>query len=130
MCAETVEQRKSRAATRRRLSKRARERLREKIGQDFYGSALDAAEGIELEMASKMEGLDAEVAVLRKELRTALAKQPVDMALMLKGMDMLVKAVSVRYRLSKKAEQHLSDSLAGVIRGVGRLMAPEAIGDE
>ncbi len=100
-----------------------------KIARDFYGKALDAAERIELEEASDVEGLDGEIALLRMRLREALSEKPEDLQLMLRGIGLLVKAVSARYRLSKQAEEQLSDSLAGVIRGVGGLIMPEAFPD-
>ena len=43
---------------------------------------------------------------------------------------LLVKVVSARYRLSKQTEEDLAGSLAGVIRGVGGLLMPEAFSDE
>jgi hypothetical protein len=100
------------------------------VARDFYGSALDAAERIELEEASEIEGLDEEIAVLRMKLREVLSERPEDLQLMLRGIDLLVKAVSARYRLSKQAEENLADSLAGVIRGVGGVLMPEAFANE
>ena len=64
-------------------------------------------------------------AVLRVKLRTALDKNEENLPLMLRGIELLVKAVSARYRLSKQAEENLSDSLGGVLRGVGGLLMPE-----
>ncbi|OGO50021.1 MAG: hypothetical protein A2148_02920 [Chloroflexi bacterium RBG_16_68_14] len=107
-----------------------RPRRQSKLARDFYGSALDAAERIELDAAAEVEGLDEEIAVLRVKLRKALLKNPEDLALMLRGIDLLVKAVSARYRLSKQAEEDLAESIAGVIRGVGGLLMPEAFADE
>ena len=49
---------------------------------------------------------------------------------MLRGIELLVKAVSARYRLSKEAEEDLSESIAGVVRGVGGLLMPEAFEHE
>lgn len=107
-----------------------RKRGRAAVVHDFYGSALDAAERIELEQASEIEGLDEEIAVLRMKLRDVLSRRPADLPLMLRGIDLLVKAVSARYRLSKEAEEDLSDSIAGVVRGVGGLLLPEAFEHE
>lgn len=108
-----------------------------KAARDFYGSALDAAERIEpeaasdvLEAASEVQGLDGEIAVLRLKLREVLADHPEDLPLMLRGIELLVKAVSARYRLSKRAEDDLAESIAGVVRGVGGLLMPEAFADE
>lgn len=103
---------------------------REKVAEDFYGSALDAAEQIDLEAASDIEGLDREIALLRMKLRKAVSERPEDLQLMLHGMTTLVNAVSARYRLSKRAEEELSESIAGVMRGVGGLLSPESFADE
>ena len=126
---------------RRRQSKgwakgRAKERAskrghrRSKLARDFYGSALEAAERIELSAAGEVQGLDEEIAVLRMKLREVLTKRPEDLPLMLRGVELLVKAVSARHRLSKEAEENLADSIGGVVRGVGGLLMPEAFTDE
>jgi hypothetical protein len=105
-------------------------RRRSKAALDFYAGALDAAERVELDEASGIEGLDSEIAVLRTRLRGVLAERPTDLPLMLRGIELLVKAVSARYRLSKEAEEDLAESLANVVRGVGGLLMPEAFADE
>ncbi len=99
------------------------------VAKNFYSSALNKAERIELQKAEKIEGLDHEIAVLRVKLRSVVNKRKENIPLMLRGIDLLVKAVSARYRLSKKAEEDLADSLAGVIRGVGGVLAPERFDD-
>lgn len=114
------------AHARRRPARSARGHQRTKLAEDFYGSALEAAERIELEAASDIEGLDKEIALLRMKLREVLGERPEELPLMLRGIELLVKAVSARYRLSKEAEEDLAGSIAGVVRGVGGLMMPEA----
>lgn len=111
-------------------TKRTRPPGRKKLAHEFYASVMDAAERIELEEASDVEGLDGEIAVLRMRLRKAVGEHPEDLALMLRGVDLLVKAVSARYKLSKEAEEDLSESIAGVVRGVGGLLMPEAASGE
>ena len=115
---------------RRRSDSPRRAQRREKLAQDFYGSALDAAEQIELEAASDVEGLDREIALLRMKLREAVSERPEELELMLRGMTTLVNAVSARFRLSKRAEEELTASIAGVMRGVGGLLSPESFADE
>jgi hypothetical protein len=89
----------------------------------FYREALSEAE--RWERARQMEGLDEEVALLRVRLKEALEERPQDMQLVAKGVDLLVKAVAARYRLSPKAQRDLSDSIAGVVRGIGTVLYPE-----
>ena len=107
----------------------ARGQRKSKLARDFYARALDAAEQIQLEEAAEVEGLDQEIAVLRMKLREALSGRPEDLPLMLRGVELLVKAVSARYRLSPKSEQDLAASIGNVVRGVGGQLMPEALGD-
>ena len=96
-------------------------RRRQAIG--FYQESLSEAE--RWEQARQMEGLDEEVALLRVRLKEALEGRPQDMQLIAKGVDLLVKAVAAKYRLSPKAQRDLSDSIAGVVRGIGTALYPE-----
>ena len=66
-------ERKPKTRRRRRSDSPRRAHRREKLAEDFYGSALDAAEQIELEAASDVEGLDREIALLRMKLREAVS---------------------------------------------------------
>jgi len=72
-----------------------------------------------------MEGLDEEIAVMRVRLQQALKERPEDVQLISKGLDLLVKAVAAKYRLSPKARKDLSDSIAGVVEGIGAALYPE-----
>ena len=96
----------------------------------FYESALNEAERGSLKEAGEIVGLDEEIAVLRVKLLSALDEHPDDLPLMLRGIGLLVKAVSARYRLSKQAEDDLAASLAGVIRGAGGILMPEIFASE
>jgi hypothetical protein len=93
--------------------------------RSFYEEALSEAERLELEQAREVEGLDEEIAVLRVRLKRALREHPQDLALIAKGVDMLVKAVAARYRLSPKARRDLADNLAGLIEGIDNLLGRE-----
>ncbi len=118
------------ADAKQKRGRAARPASRSKLAREFYAGALDAAERIELDAASEVEGLDEEIALLRMKLREALGKRPDDLALMLRGIDLLVKAVSARYRLSPEAGEDLSENIANVVRSVGGLLMPEAPSNE
>jgi hypothetical protein len=91
--------------------------------EDFYRASLSESE--KWKRARRMEGLDEEVALLRVRLKEALEERPQDVQLIAKGVDLLVKAVAAKYRLSPKAQRELSDSIAGVVRGIGTVLYPE-----
>ena len=98
--------------------------------RDFYGSALDAAHQTTLKYAANVEGLDKEIALLRLKLRDALEEGPESFQLMVRGMELLVKLVSARYRLSKKAEKDIASSAANVLRGLAVQLFPESRDDD
>jgi hypothetical protein len=91
----------------------------------FYEEALSEAERLDLPEARRMEGLDEEIAVMRVRLKRALEERPEDVQVILKGLALLVKAVTAKYRLSPKARKNLSDSIAGVVEGLGAALYPE-----
>ena len=93
--------------------------------EGFYECVLTEAERVRLTRARRLEGLDEEIAVLRVRLASVLAEHPEDLPLFLKGLAMLVKAVSTRYRLSPKAQGDLMQSVMGVLNGLGMALWPE-----
>ncbi len=122
----------TKSASRKASGRRKRTKPADNVAtiHDFYESALDEGERELLPDARKIDGVDEEIAVLRVKLHSAIEENPEDLPLMLRGIGMLVKAVSARYRLSKQAEDDLADSLAGVIRGVGGILMPEIFANE
>ena len=95
----------------------------------FYDEALSEAERAALPLAREIRGLDEEIAVVRLRLRSALEQHPEDLKLMAKGVDLLVKALSVRYRLSKDEKADLSAGIKGVLREIGGSLCSEVIDD-
>ncbi|MBI4338788.1 MAG: hypothetical protein HY680_02405 [Chloroflexi bacterium] len=96
---------------------------------DFYASALSHAERLRLPKARSMQGLDEEIALLRVRLHRAAQEHPEQFELLLKGVSVLVRLVAARYRLSDRPAEELSQSILGVIRGIGGTLEPERFGD-
>jgi hypothetical protein len=102
-------------------AKQARARAR-----NFYRQALDQADRLDLARAQEMEGLDDEIALMRVRLKRAVEEDPKDVQLLVKGLDMLTRAVGARYRLSPKSRKDLADNLAAVLNSLGdQLLPPE-----
>ncbi|MDP2726493.1 MAG: hypothetical protein Q8P59_03015 [Dehalococcoidia bacterium] len=91
----------------------------------FYEEALSQAEQVALSKARDLEGLDEEIALLRVRLRSLATEEPENLSSFLKGMELLVKAVGAKYRLSKKAQEDLMESVMGVLEGVGGALLGE-----
>ena len=90
----------------------------------FYAQALSEAERVLLPEAWEIEGLDEEIALLRVKLTRALEEQPDNMPLMLRAVDLLVKAVAAKYRLSKKSREDLADAINEVLKEIGIALLP------
>ncbi len=97
-----------------------------KVPTNFYASVLDEAE---LMAALEVEGVDEELAALRVHLRALLKERPDDFELMLKGMQMIVRAAGTRYRIGAKSKDDLMDAVVDVVRGVGVQLFPGEDGD-
>ena len=94
--------------------------------RNFYRHVLDRAERADLKRAEKIDGLDDEIAVMRVRLKRAVEERPEDLPLLVKGLDVLTRAVSARYRLSPKSRRDLADNLGAVLNSVGdQLLPPE-----
>jgi hypothetical protein len=102
-------------------------KAKKKAADAFYAQALSEAEQVELRQAWDVEGLDEEIALLRLRLKQMLGEHPENVPLLLRAIELLVKAVGTRYRLSKDAKENLTDAVAGVLKEVGVAMLPEAI---
>ena len=85
----------------------------------LYQRALSEAEQVLLPEAREIEGLDEEIALLRVKLTSALKEQPQNMPLMLRGVDLLVKAVAARYRLTAKSQENLAQAIDSVLKEIG-----------
>ena len=81
--------------------------MRRRSAKSFYHAALEAAEKRVLAEAEAVEGLDDEVALLRTFLRSAVRGSGADLALMLRGMDVLRRLVVARHHLGSTQEDAL-----------------------
>lgn len=96
---------------------------------DFYASALSRAERTRLPKARAAEGLDEEIALLRVRLHSVAREHPEQLELLLKGVNSLVRAVALKYKLSDKPAEDLSKNIAAVLRGIGGALEPERFGE-
>ncbi len=95
----------------------------------FYSSALSRAERTRLSKAHLEKGLDEEIALLRVRLHGVAQKHPEQFELLLKGVNALVRAVAVKYKMSDQPAEDLSKHILGVLRGIGGALEPERFGE-
>ena len=93
--------------------------------EGLYPSALEEMERKLLKRAREVEGLDEEIALLRVKLASALAQEPRNTELLLKGLTVLIRAVATKARYSPKAEEDFYKNTLSVLNGLGKTLFNE-----
>lgn len=81
--------------------------------ESFYASIIDRAE---LGKAMAVRGVDQEIGLLRAQLLDHGKKLPADFALMLKSIELIVRATQARYRMSAQSREDLAGAITGSLR--------------
>ena len=71
----------------------------------FYSMALNEAEKLELEQAVGVEGIDAEIALLRVKLRRVLEKEPQNIKLIMQAANMISKLLKDSETMTPKQKE-------------------------
>ncbi len=87
----------------------------------FYEHVIARAD---LEAAGGVQGIDEELALLRTRLRALWLDESVDLPLVLKAMDVLVRVVSARHRMSQKRLDDFNEAIATVADALIQQMRP------
>jgi len=89
-------------------------RIRRHRTPTFYERALSASDRALFEDALGVEGIDAEVALLRVHIHQLLEEQPQDSEAVRAGIRLLVTALSARHRLTGLEAETLTDAATGL----------------
>ena len=88
------------------------------VKHGFYSKQLSEEHGADYLEAIELTGLSEEIALLRVHIARVVA-DGADMADLVKGVDVLLRAVATEHRISDKAKESLADSVADVLERVG-----------
>ncbi len=86
--------------------------------QRFYSEVLDEAERVDLELASDVNGIDDEIAVLRVKIKSALEKDPENLKLIMQATNTLAGLVKTRYKISAEQKKGLKEAIANVVKDI------------
>ena len=88
--------------------------------QGFYSRVLDEAERLDFELASGVEGIDDEIALLRVEIKKAIAGgDPKNLKLLVDATNALERLIRTRYKISKEQRKGLKEAIGNVLRDIG-----------
>jgi hypothetical protein len=94
---------------------------------NFYAAVID--DSAVLAEAQEIDGVDHEIALLRERLRKRIKEHPKDYQLMLKSVELIVRAVAARYRMSPQNARDLAASIEQTLRRVADEVMPQRVTD-
>ncbi len=84
----------------------------------FYSRVLDEAEQLDFELATGVEGIDDEIALLRVKIKSILKNDPENIKLITQATSALARLVKTRYNITKEQKQGLKEAIGNVLRDV------------
>ena len=84
----------------------------------FYSKVLDNAEQLDFELATGVEGIDDEIALLRVKIKSILENDPENIKLIMQATDTLARLVKTRYNITKEQKKGLKEAIGNVLRDV------------
>ncbi len=84
----------------------------------FYSKVLDEAERLDFELATCVEGIDDEIALLRTKVKSVLRHDPQNIRLIMQATNTLARLVNTRYNISKEQRKGLKEAIGNVLRDI------------
>jgi len=84
----------------------------------FYSRVLDEAEQLDFELATGVEGIDDEIALLRTKIKSVLRHSPERIDIIMQAINTLARLVRTKYKISKEDKRSLKEAITNVLRDV------------
>ena len=84
----------------------------------FYSKVLDEAEQLDFELATGVEGIDDEIALLRVKVKSLITNDPDNIKLIMQATNTLAKLVRTKYNISMKDKRSLKEAIGNVLKDV------------
>ncbi len=84
----------------------------------FYAKVLNEAEQLDFELASGVEGIDDEIALLRVKIKSILENDPENIRLIMQATSALERLIRTRYKITKEQRKGLKEAIGNVLRDV------------
>jgi hypothetical protein len=84
----------------------------------FYSKVLDETEQKNFDKATRVEGIDEEIALLRVKIISLLERDPENIKLIMQATNTLERLVRTRFNISKEDRKGLKEAISTVLRDV------------
>ncbi len=84
----------------------------------FYSRVLDEAEQLDFELATGVEGIDDEIALLRVKIKSILENDPENIKLIMQATNTLARLIRTRYNITKEQKKGLKEAIGNVLRDI------------
>ncbi len=84
----------------------------------FYSDILDEEELADFKIATRVEGIDEEIALLRVKIKSLVKHDPENLKLIMQAVNTLGRLIRTKYNISKEDKQSLKEAIANVLRDV------------
>jgi uncharacterized protein YjcR len=84
----------------------------------FYSKVLDEAEQLDFELATSVEGIDDEIALLRVKIKSILENDPENIRLIMEATNTLARLIRTRYNITKEQKKGLKEAIGNVLSDV------------
>ena len=85
---------------------------------NFYSKVLDEAEQLDFELASGVNGIDDEIALLRVKIKSVLEKDPENIKLIVQATNTLAGLVKTSYNITREQRKGLKEAIGNVLRDI------------
>ncbi len=96
----------------------------------FYARVLGEAERLDFATAVDVEGLDAEIAMLRTKILKMLENEPDNLKLLMAADEILTRMVKVRYKMNQSQHNRLREGLTNIIKDIAVPLGIAALKDK
>jgi len=86
--------------------------------QSIYSRVMDEAEKLDFELASDVNGIDDEIALLRVKIKSVLERDPENIKLIMQATNTLAGLVKTRYNITGPQRKGLREAIGNVLRDV------------
>jgi len=86
--------------------------------QGFYPMVLDEAERLDFELASGVNGIDDEIALLRVKIKSILGDDPKNIRLLVEATNALERLIKTRYKITREQRKGLKEAIGNVLKDI------------